>query len=186
MREIDSDRMSGVTSRDQLRPEDREYFDTIEESRGGVRGPFRLLLNSPELAGRIGNLGAYIRFESQLPGPVRELAILTTAREFSCAYEWAAHVPIARNEGVREEAIETVADRESVTALDEIETVIVQYGRELFQEYGISDGTYRAAAEQFTDQQLVELTATMGYYGLIACILNAFEVRPDETAPRLP
>lgn len=181
-----TDRMSSITSREQLRSKDREQFDTIEESRGGVRGPFRVLLNSPEIAGRTGQLGAYIRFESQLPGTVRELAILTTAREFNCAYEWAAHVPIAKEEGVREEAIEVVADRKSVTHLDEIESVIVRYGRELFEEYSVSDETYQGAAEQFTDQQLVELTATMGYYTMIACTLNAFNLQPDETAPQLP
>jgi len=145
-----------------------------------------VVLNSPETAARTGDLGAYIRFESQLPGMVRELAILTTAREFGCAYEWAAHVPIAAEEGVREEAIEIVADRESITGLDELESLIVQYGRELFREYSISDETYELAADQFTDQQLVELTATMRYYGLLACILNAFEVLPSETAPQLP
>lgn len=182
----ESERIPSVTSREQLRSEARKHFDTIEESRGGVRGPFRLLLNSPEIAGRTGRLGAYVRFESQLPGAVRELAILTTAREFDCAYEWAAHVPIAREEGVGEEVIEVVAARGSVTDLDEIESAIVRYGRELFREHSVSDGTYQSAADRFTDQQLVELTATMGYYGMIACTLNAFDVHPDETAPQLP
>lgn len=186
MSDNDSARVPGITSRDQLAPEDREHFDSIDESRGGVRGPFRLLLHSPEVAGRTGHLGAYIRFESHLQGPERELAILTTAREFDCAYEWAVHAPIARDEGVREEAIAVVAEREPVTGLTDTESAIVQYGRQLFREHRISEETYNSAAEQFDDQRLVELTATFGYYAMLASVLNAFELLPAEESPGFP
>jgi 4-carboxymuconolactone decarboxylase len=30
---------------------------------------------------------------------------------------------------------------------------------------------------------VTELTATMGYYAMLACVLNAFEVLPDEETP---
>jgi 4-carboxymuconolactone decarboxylase len=85
MSDTDSARVPEITSRDQLAPGDREHFDSIEESRGGVRGPFRLLLHSPEVAGRTGRQGAYIRFGNRLRGSRGRLAILTTAREFDCA-----------------------------------------------------------------------------------------------------
>lgn len=172
-------RVPVVTDRDELPESQRHNYDRIEESRGAVRGPFPVLLNSPELGGRIGHLGTYIRFESRLSGRDRELAILTTARELDCTYEWAAHEPIAREEGVRDEAIEAVADRQPTDDLTETESTVVQYGRALFRQHEVPAPLFRAAKAQFGVQGITELTATMGYYSMLACVLNAFEVEPD-------
>ena len=85
-------------------------WDQIASSRGRVVGPFTVLLHRPELARRISELGAYIRFES-VPGRVdRELAIIALAREMDCQFEWAYHVLEARKVGVREEAITAVRE----------------------------------------------------------------------------
>lgn len=179
-------RISFISDRSDVPEEHRHHFDSIKESRGGIRGPFGVLLNSPEAAGRIGHLGAYIRFESGLPGAERELAILTTAREFDCAFEWAAHVPIARDAGVREEAIETVANNGPIDHLSNSEAMIIRYGRELFREHAVTDDTFGAANEYYGESGVTDLTATMGYYSMIACVLNAFDVMPAPDAPSLP
>jgi 4-carboxymuconolactone decarboxylase len=179
-------RVPYLTDRDEVPESGREQYDRIAESRGGVRGPFAVLLNSPEVAGRIGHLGAYVRYESGLPDAVRELAILTTAREFDCAYEWAAHEPIARDAGVRDGVIEAVAERGSPGDLTATEAVVVRYGRHLFGDRAIPDDLFEDARAEFGVEGVVELTATMGYYSLIACVLNAFEVEPEEGAAELP
>lgn len=179
-------RVPYITEREQVSKGGRESYDSITESRGRISGPFGVLLNSPELAGRVGHLGAYVRFESELPDPVRELAILTTAREFDCAYEWAAHEPIAREAGVREEAIGTVADRGTLRDLSETETLVVSYGRHLFGDRSVPDELFEDAKAEFDVEGIVELTATMGYYSMIACVLNAFGVTPGEGAAELP
>ena len=179
-------RVPYLTDRDEVPEPGREQYDSIAESRGGVRGPFAVLLNSPEIAGRIGHLGAYVRYESGLPDAVRELAILTTAREFDCAYEWAAHEPIAREVGVRDQAIEAVADRDSPDDLTETESLVVAYGRHLFGGHSVPDALFEDAKAEFGVEGVVELTATMGYYSLIACVLNAFEVESSEGGPELP
>ncbi len=57
-------------------------------------------MHHPALAERVGDLGEYLRFDSRVPGDVRELAILITARSVSQAYEWVAHAPIGRKAGV--------------------------------------------------------------------------------------
>ncbi|UHQ98895.1 hypothetical protein HYG81_24315 (plasmid) [Natrinema zhouii] len=65
-----SARIASVSSRNQLSPEDPTHFDAIEESRGGVRGPFQVLLRSPEMTGRTGELGAYLRTKASSTGPI--------------------------------------------------------------------------------------------------------------------
>lgn len=179
-------RVPFVTEREDVPATGRDHFDHIQETRGYVRGPFPPLLNSPEVAGRIGHLGTYVRFEGVLPGADRELAIISTAREFDAAFEWAAHVPIAREEGVRDVAIETVATRGPLARLTDGEAVVVGFARELLREHTVAEETFGAAKHRFGVQGVTELVATIGFYGLIACVLNAFEVTPGTDAPTLP
>ncbi len=168
-------------------PEDAaHHFDSIASSRGRISGPFAVLLNSPEVAARAAHLGAYIRFESTLDPDIKELAIITAAREFDCDYEWSAHVVLARDAGVRAEAIDAVANRGPLDSLTADESLVVGYGREMLGNKRVSDATFDAAKERFGVQGVTELTATMGYYGMLACALNTFEVQPAPDAERLP
>lgn len=181
-----TDRVTYHTARETVPAGQRHHYDDIEASRDEVSGPFSVLLNSPELAGRVAHLGAYVRFESELPDADRELAILTTGRAFDCAFEWASHLPIATEAGVSEAAIDVVAQRRPTDELDEAEALVVDYGRELFEKREVSPATFEAALERYGESGVVELTGTMGYYAMVACVLNAFEVDPGADRPQLP
>ncbi len=179
-------RITQITDRSQVDAAHHEIFDSIAASRGRVSGPFSVLLNSPEVAGRAAHLGAYIRFESTLTAAQRELAIITTAREFDCGFEWAAHATLARNAGVRDAAIQVVADGGDLSELTDDEALIVGYGRELLRDKRVLSRMFDAAKTAFGEQGVTELTATFGYYAMLACALNAFEVQPPSDAPQLP
>lgn len=160
-------------------------WDAIAESRGRVVGPFKVLLHSPELAKRAAHTGAYVRFEGSLPQDIRELAILTVGREMDCLFEWAAHAPLARKAGVREEAIVAIRDRR-FTALNDAERGVVDYVSQLLAKKRVEEATFRALEKRFGVQGMVELTGTVGHYVFIACTLNAFEVTPDASMEQLP
>ena len=179
-------RLPELTTKEASGPEAHAAFEAIVASRGAVQGPFAMLMHSPETAVRTAHLGAYLRFESVLDDDARELAILTAAREFDCDYEWAAHVRLAQRHGVREEAIAVVGQREDPSALDDAEAVIVRYGRELLAAHRVSQDTFKAARAQLGERGVIELTATLGYYAMLACTLNATEMAPPADAPRLP
>lgn len=175
-------RVPMITERSQVDPAHQHHFDSIEESRGSVRGPYSVLMNSPELAGRAAHLGSYVRFESTLSGSVRELAILTTVREFECPYPWAGHVSIARDEGVPDATIEVIADDSSVESLDELEQLVIQFGRQLLRDTRIDDTLFESVQEHLGTQGVVELAGTIGYYSTMSCVLNAVDFG-DQAAP---
>ncbi|WP_254525898.1 carboxymuconolactone decarboxylase family protein [Natrinema caseinilyticum] len=174
-------RMPYITSTEQLSDEWHGHFDRIADSRGHVGGPFGVLMNSPEIATRIADVGTYVRFEGTLPGPMRELAIITTARELECAYEWAIHEPLARDEGVSEDTIGVVADREPTESLPAADALVVDYGRALICDNEVPEPLFRTTKAHFGVEGITELTATFGYYNMLACVLNAFEVVPGDS-----
>jgi 4-carboxymuconolactone decarboxylase len=175
-----------VRRQDELAPEARRVWDEIAQSRGKVFGPFTALLQSPELARRVAHLGAYVRFESALQPVQRELAILATARAMDCRYEWAAHAPLARQAGVRPEAIAAIRDRRTPAGLTPEEAEIVGYVTRLLRDHRVDDRTFAAVRERLGVPRVVELTATAGYYAMLACALNAFAIAPDPDADALP
>jgi hypothetical protein len=53
--------------RNGLPPEDQAVWDRIPAVRGGVRGPFGVLMHVPQLADRVRTLEDYFRFDGDLP-----------------------------------------------------------------------------------------------------------------------
>ncbi|HUF92725.1 MAG TPA: carboxymuconolactone decarboxylase family protein, partial [Candidatus Limnocylindria bacterium] len=149
-------------------------WDQIASSRGRVVGPFSVLLHRPEL-------GAYIRFESMLTPVDRELAIIALARELDCQFEWAYHVIEARKAGVREDAITAIGEAR-LEGLTPEEALVVRYVSLLFRRHRVDQPTFDALRARLGVDGLVELTATVGYYGMLACTLNAFDVTPEAGA----
>ena len=63
----------------------------LKETRIGLGGPWNVMLRSPGMSEGLLGLYNYFRWKTALPHPLVELAILTTAREWSVQFEWFAH-----------------------------------------------------------------------------------------------
>ena len=167
-------------NRDELNPEDQQYFDEIVGSRGSVRGPYGILLHSPQLAARVAHTGTFVRFEFDVPEALKELVIITTAREVTSQYEFSAHARLAREAGVSEETIQAVAKGTAPQGLSGDEEILVRYTKELVGNHKISDATFNAVKDRFGVQDTVNFTGLIGHYLLVGQILLAFDV---ELAP---
>ena len=165
-------------SREQLTPEGQAAWDHIVGTRGRIVGPYHVLLHVPPLAREVANLGTYLRFQGQLAGADRELAILVVAREIGSRFEWVGHERIAREEGVRSEAIEAVRAKGPLDVLTERERLVVDVVLALFREHRIPDELFARAQQTLGHAQLVELVGLAGYYGMIAFVLVGFEFEP--------
>ena len=167
-------------NRDELKPEDKQYYDEIVGSRGSVRGPYGILLHSPQLAARVAHTGTFVRFEFDVPEALKELVIITTAREVTSQYEFSAHARLAREAGVSEETIQAIAKGTAPQGLSGDEEILVRYTKELVGNHKISDATFNAVKDRFGVQDTVNFTGLIGHYLLVGQILLAFDV---ELAP---
>lgn len=162
-----------LNSRELVPEASLEVFDEIIASRGRITPTFGVMLHSPELSRRVAHLGTLIRFESSLPVPVREMAALTAAHIGKCAYEWGAHQASSREHGISEAAIETLLQERAVDGLNEIEALVIRYGRQLLRDHVVDEETFEAARARFGEQGVIDLSATIGYYSMVGCVLNA-------------
>lgn len=171
-------RLPEILERDRLPEDKREHFDYLVKTRGAVRGGFAVLLHSPEVAGRIAHVGTYIRFESSLPRRVAELAALTTSTLLDNQYEVAAHLRGARELGVDEATLEAVTSGGDLKGLGDEDRLPVRAARELVNDHALSDAAFNDARRRFGDQGAVDLVATIAYYGALAYLHNAMEIKP--------
>src|SRR6516165_11907551 len=147
--------------REHLDDAGQRTYDSLAEPEGGtirgLRGPGGILLHSPDLSRYIRPLNRYLRYESGLGGRVRELAILTTARELDSQFEWAAHESEAFAEGISREIVEIIKRRTDTSGLDETDAIVIELGREIFGARQVSPATFARALRQFGRRALVNL-----------------------------
>ena len=179
-------RLSNLT-KEQLKPEDQQFYEAIADSRGSVRGPYGVLLQSPNLAARVAHTGTYVRFDLDLPESLKETIIITTAREIQNQYEFSAHARLARQAGVSEDTIKAIASGTAPQGLSGEEEMLVRYVKELLQNHKINDATFKAVQDRYGTQRTVEITALVGHYLLVGQILTAFEVDlPEGVKAEIP
>jgi len=172
-------RLEAITSKDQLAPKDHAVFDSIVASRGAVHGPFAMFLHSPDIAGRVAHVGAYVRFEGSLDMRVRVLAAMTVGREYDVLYIWGAQTSGARKLGVPESTITAIRENHSRGVPPE-DAQIIEFTRQLLRKHRIDDATANAMRKRFGDDEFVQLTGAIGYYALLAMTMNACELEPGE------
>jgi 4-carboxymuconolactone decarboxylase len=163
----------------------RTYDSLADPSSGsirGLRGPGGILLHSPDLSRLTRPLNRYLRYESGLGGRVRELAILTTARELDSQFEWAAHEPEAIAEGISREIVDMIK-RKDTSGLDETDAIVIELGREIFGARKVASATFARALRQFGRRGLVDLVALMANYAGTAALLTAFDMQLDPGRP---
>ena len=100
---------------------------------------------------------------------------MVTARLLDCEYERAAHERQAREAGVPDATLQAIrGDRFGEVAAEY--RWVCDLTRQLVVDHRIAPTAFDEARERLGVRGLVELTATVGYYAMIAAPLNAFEV----------
>jgi 4-carboxymuconolactone decarboxylase len=140
--------------------------------RGEVRGPFIALLHNPELARHVQRLGEHLRWKGKLPSRLKELAVLLTARRWTCQHEWVMHSKLALEGGLGAGIVDDIRHgRDPKGMLDE-EKAVYNFCRELHATGRAGDAAFAEIQTRFGLDGALELIALNGYYSLMAMVLN--------------
>lgn len=175
-----------IENRESLGRDHQEIYDAIVKSRGDVRGCFPALLHVPTIADHTASLGGYLRFDGKLDPKVRALAALVTSRELDCIHEWAAGVRNAERNCISPETLRAVHLRQSTAGLPPDEGEIVDYVRAVLHSHRVNEQAFQSMLSRLGVAGIVELTATIGYYSMISCTLNAFELSSSPNPKEFP
>jgi AhpD family alkylhydroperoxidase len=154
----------------------REVFAKLESRGSDILNLNRVLAHSPNTLRNFMRLGNSLLFHGLLPPAPRELAILRVAQMTGASYEWAHHVPIARQVGVSEEQVAGLTNWRTSPHFDERERALLHYVENVTLEVAVPNEVFREARAHLSEAEVVELTLVAGYWGMVARLLVALEI----------
>jgi 4-carboxymuconolactone decarboxylase len=158
---------------DTMTPEQQAMADhLLSGERGGMNGPFNVMLRSPEMGDLAQKLGAQLRFHTSIPNRLNEMAILMTARFWTSQYEWASHRRNALAAGLNPAVIDAIAAGKRPDTMRADEEAIYNFSSELLNTKQVSDASFKAVVDKFGERGAVDLTGVMGYYCIVSMMLN--------------
>jgi len=104
-----------------------------------------------------------------------QLAVLITAREIDQQYEWTAHEPAGRRQGLEQAVIDVVKYNREVASLSEKDATLITFGRALFREHQVSSELWAKMVGLFGRQRTVQLMMIMGEYFKAGFMMNAVD-----------
>jgi O-6-methylguanine DNA methyltransferase len=159
----------------------------------GLTGPngdplniFGVLGNHPDMLKRWLVFATHVLSKNTLTARDRELLILRTGWNCRSRYEWGQHVEIALRCDITAAEIKAVKKGALASTWSPIDKLLLTAADELHNEYAISDATWRNLGKHYSNEQVLDLIATVGNYHLVAMFLNSTKVPIDAGIPDDP
>jgi 4-carboxymuconolactone decarboxylase len=169
-----------LPKREELDEAGRAAYDravTPGRTIAGLQGPAGVQLYSPKIAPHVSAINQYLRYEAGYSPHVREVAILTTAREMDSQFEWVAHEPEALKVGVPAAVIDVIKYRRDTGGLDAADATVIELGRALWRDHKVRPELFARAKTLFGPHTLIELVLLMGNYAGTAALLSAVDMQ---------
>lgn len=162
-------------------PELSELIDRIRGARGGrLLNIYRLLLHSPPLAAAWLEFNSAVRFETDLDGETRELAVMRVAILNGVDYIVRAHAArYAREEGLTPAQLDALPDWPAADLYSAKHRALLAYVDAMTREIEVDDGIFRNVREHYSERQIVELTVLIGAYNMHTRVLKALRIDPE-------
>jgi alkylhydroperoxidase family enzyme len=145
----------------------------------------RMIANSDAAFYPFSMLGNSLLTRAKLDARLRELAILRTAKVSHSVYEWTQHVPIAKATGVTDEQVAAIETWESAKCFSDLDRLVLKFTDEVARNVKGSRQTLDALKKHMGPAEIVELVMSIGFWGMVARVLETTEVDLEEFAGKL-
>ena len=173
---------------DRVQPFDRLTGPRIDVPEG-PQGVAPLRQFCPERTDTCRNYWAYtIHFVQNYTIPLRdkELLILQTAWLSRGDYVWGRHNIIGQSAGLTDEEIQRITGGPDAPGWSDFDAVLLRAADELHTSRFISEATWDALAERYTQDQLVEVVLIVGNYTQLTMFQNTLGVQLPPDIEGLP
>jgi len=165
-----------LLEKEDVDPMVKQIFQKIEDSGGEVINLMKALAHSPKICRDFNRMGITLLLKGDLSPRLRELAILRVGDLAKANYEWTKHVPMALEAGTHQGQIDELSGWKDSTRFDEQEQAVLQYTDEVARHVRASDATFKKIAAFLSEKEIVELTVTIGYYGMVCRTLETLQI----------
>jgi len=164
--------------RENASPEIKEFYDTFAKQFNWREVPnvMKALANSPKLARRVFPLGDYFMHESALDPRLRELAVLTLMNRLHCNYGFVRHIPIAEQTGISRAQVDNIGAYQTSSLFSNDDKLIIKYAEDLTLKGQVDDELFRQVRDRVGQQNILDLTAAIAFWNMMARNLNALQV----------
>ena len=166
------DRMPPIPEGELTEAQRKAVADITSGPRGEIRGPFWPMLRSPGLMMSAHKVGEYTRYHCPLDRRINEMATLMGARAWTSQYAWNAHYGKTVKAGVKPSTLDAIAEGRRPVDMAKDEEVLYDFVTEVLANKGASDTTYAMAVAQFGESGVIDILGIVGYYSMLAMILN--------------
>jgi 4-carboxymuconolactone decarboxylase len=140
-------------------------------------GPYIALLNHPELARRIEELGFFLKFEGVLPRPIYQFIVLSVAQATGAAFEWHDHVQHALAAGLPRNIVDSIGVGQT-DMLPHPYALLHAILAKTMAWQPVPDTLQARAVTQWGREGLVEIVVVSGFYQMFAAINQGFAIKP--------
>ena len=164
-----------------------ELAELIAVLRGGRAGRllniYRMLLHSPPLATSwFGHVNA-VRWQTELDGKTREIAIIRVGLLNAVDYVVETHSrTYALQEGLTPEQCVALTDWQQSPLFDEQQRAVLALTDAMTREVQVSDSVFDELRRYFSERQIVELAVLIGTYNMHTRVLAALQIDSEAAA----
>ena len=164
-------------------PEVREIFERMESRGARVLNLYKVVGHSRGVLPSFVRLGSGLLQHTQLDPRLRELAILRIATVTGSEYEWSQHLPFAREVGVSPEQIAAIKDWKWGGLFDARDQAVLRYVDEVARNVTVPDEVFSGLRRHLDEVSIVELTLSIGFWGMVARLLVPLQVEVEDELP---
>jgi 4-carboxymuconolactone decarboxylase len=157
------------------RAQGRQAIQRVDDD-GRLYGPFNAMLVDPAVGEAMQALGAALRFQTEMSGRVREIAILEVAARHHSEFEWYAHRETGYLAGLTPEEVEAIRTDLPLPGASTEEKAVRELVRQLLSDRDLSDDDYATAVTLLGLRLVTDLVFLVGYYEALALSLRVFRI----------
>lgn len=170
----------------ELKPQPAELVQAIMERRGGsLLNLDKALLWSEPLARSWHNHLVHVRTGLGASRKLRELGICTVALLTGAHYEYHHHAPDFLAAGGSQAELDALHAFVQAPAGDDVaglagdEALVARYAAQMTRDVKVDDALFAQMKARFNTTELVEITAAIATYNMVARLLVALGVTPE-------
>lgn len=157
-------------------------FEGIKSRGGQPLNMHRSVANAPKIFKAYVDMAIALRTAATTPRVDRELIILRTAQLAGGDYEFAQHRPMGLSCGLTAAQVDGLKSWQGRNDFTERQRAILAYADGMASEKGVDDRTFAELKKYFNDQDVVELTVTAAFYGMVSQITRSLAVALEPNA----